>query len=161
MRKFYFVFGSIAALALASAAACTSDTDGSGGSGGGTGGNTGGNTSTGGNTGGTTSNGGGGAGTGGSTSCAGCGDYLTDDTVAVEDLCGFVSIDPMTNALECEADSSCSALGDLQVCTCDPAGCAAECGDNACIGEAESMECLGCVTSTCLDEFNGCSGDVQ
>ena len=67
----------------------------------------------------------------------------------------------MTSELTCDPDSSCSALGDLQVCTCAMDACAADCGDNACIGEAETMECLACVTSTCLDEFNACSGDVQ
>lgn len=169
MKKFYLVFGSIAILALGSAAACSSDGTGTGGSGGGgTGGSgTGTATGTGGSgTGTATGTGGGGTGgggTGGGATCIGCGDYVA--AMGAEDvdaLCGFVSSDPNTGTFECEVDTSCDLLIDLQTCTCDDvAGCDADCGDNACVGDAASNDCLACITNTCASEFNACTGDVQ
>ena len=168
MRKFYLVFGSIAIIALGSAAACTSDDGGSGGSGGGgdggsaTGTGTGTATGTGGSgTGTATGTGGSGTGTGGGDACFGCGDYLGDDTVALEDVCGVDSVDGQAGTFTCEAGmNSCSFLVDLQTCTCDPATCQADCTD-ACTGGAITNECLGCVTTQCNTEFNACSSDVQ
>ncbi|MEQ9320131.1 MAG: hypothetical protein RIF41_13285, partial [Polyangiaceae bacterium] len=54
---------------------------------------------------------------------------------------------------------ACSALVDLQTCTCDPATCQTECTD-ACTGGEITAECLGCVTNQCNTEFNACSGDT-
>lgn len=169
MRKFYLVFGSIAIIALGSAAACTSDDGGGGGSGGGDGGSgTGTGTGTGqggsgtGQGGSGTGTGMGGGGTGGMAACIGCGTYLNDlsGTVEVADICGVDMIDEQSGTFTCAAGvNSCSFLADLQACTCDMNNCATECTD-ACMGGDISAACLGCVTNLCNTEFNACTGDT-
>ncbi|MEZ4443432.1 MAG: hypothetical protein R3B72_30455 [Polyangiaceae bacterium] len=173
MRKFYLVFGAIAAVAVAGAAACTVESTGSGGGGGSstgteTGTGTGTNTGTGtGTTTGTMTGTGGGMG-----QCAGCADFILDDTgtVMLEDLCGFQSYNEQTGEFTCDAGSSCASLADLQNCVCVD-NCSDVC-EFTCTGTGMDVVddpnanppvvgCQGCTTNNCAAAFNTCTGDSR
>ena len=105
---------------------------------------------------------------GGMTACATCGEYLVDETVMAEDLCGFQSL--MNDVITCDsADTSCGYLVDLQNCSCASDGfCQALCADNVCAGLTASTECAACIQQAsnndmppgCAEQFQGCSGDI-
>jgi hypothetical protein len=158
-RKYFLVLGVLAGIATAAASGtgCGDDktTGGSGGTGNNGGGGSGNN---GGSAGGPGVGGGGMGGAGGGTGCGSCLDYLNGDST-LEGLCGFVSQDPRTGEITCDADSSCELLGALQQCSCVDS-CMMECADSACMGNDPSSECTGCVTSQCLNEYMACSGDT-
>ena len=166
-RNLLLAAGSIGAIAIITASACTvtsTDTSSTGS------GASSSSSSNGGNGGSTSSNGGGGdggsttssnnGGSGGGPACASCGEYIGGAELA--DVCGFVSVDENTNEITCNAGSSCEFLVDLQICTCAPSeegGCLEACPE-ACEGGPTDDTCIPCVTGSCNAEFNACTSDT-
>jgi hypothetical protein len=88
----------------------------------------------------------------GNGNCASCSDYVFGPAV-FEDLCGY---NPGNDT--CAANSSCSFVEDVAACTCGP--CVAACQD-VCNGTGDATpNCQNCITTTCADEFNACTGDL-
>ena len=127
----------------------TTTTTGTGGTGGSGGSATGGGTSVGGS-----------GGSGGGPACVNCIDFLLDyPNTPATDLCGYVSGDPMTGDLMCDADSSCSKYSDFSECTCVTT-CADACGDSACMGMPPSADCITCSDSQCAESEGACATDM-
>lgn len=141
--RFFALVATVCGLSL-SACTITSDTSGEGG--GGNGGTA--TTSSAGSAGGsggaaTTSSTGGGGGSGGAAACGNCFDMI-DATSSVTEIC--------------ENDTAAIDAYDAFVtCTCDAAGCADKCGDNACDGKDMEQACEDCI----LDQSGPCGTQLS
>jgi hypothetical protein len=89
--------------------------------------------------------------------CISCGLFLAGEG-QLENVCGVVEVEEGVFA-KCDGTAeSCDIYADLINCACG--SCGAECGGDLCMNVEVGVDCINCVTSVCVAEFNACAGDV-